>query len=106
MDKANGSPTMPRNAATTTTSTKTPGKVRADCDLTVAERLIEHSDIKVDLAACIRWFWFGLAAFITALTGFIIALYSIHNAEPTKVRRPIGERALSAASEVTKQAIR
>ncbi|UYY77466.1 hypothetical protein [Sphingomonas sp. R1] len=63
------------------------------------ERVIERSDIKVDLAACIRWFWFGLAAFVTALTGSIIALYSLQNAEPPKATRPVAQQVLSAAAD-------
>lgn len=93
---------MPRNAATTTL-TKTPGKVRADRDLTAVERLIERSDVVVDVAACIRWFWFGLATFVTALTGLIIALYSMPNGEPAIVKSPVSERAAVIGDQIAKQ---
>ena len=74
--------------------------------LTPIERAIERSDIKVDVAACIRWFWFGLAAFVTALTGLIIAIYSMPSAETAKAETPAVERALVIADKVAKRTAR
>ncbi len=67
-----------------------PAKVERD--LTPLERVIERSDIKIDVAACIRWFWFGLTGFVTALTGLAAALSAASDGEPRNVERPAIER--------------
>ena len=69
---------------------------KAERDLTPFERAIQRSDIKIDLAACIRWFWFGLAAFVTAMTGLVIALSSAPEAEAQNMAKPSIEAGLSA----------
>lgn len=61
---------------------------KVERDLTPLERMIERSDIKIDLAACIRWFWFGLAAFVTAMTGLVIALSAAPDATAQNVAMP------------------
>lgn len=106
LDKSQRKSPMPRSVVTTTTSRKPPAKARAHRDLTAFERFVERSDIKVDVAACIRWFWFGLAAFVTALTGLIIAIYSVPGAQTAKAKTPIVERALVIADKVAKSTTR
>jgi hypothetical protein len=73
---------------------------KAEHHLTPFERAIQRSDIKIDLAACIRWFWFGLAAFVTAMTGLVMALSSAPKAEAQNGAKPSVEAGTSAyASE-------
>ena len=55
------------------TSAKIQTSSSAAGQLTIAERFIERSEIRVDVAACIRWFLFGLAALATAVSGLVIA---------------------------------
>lgn len=68
---------------------------KAERDLTPFERAIQRSDIKIDLAACIRWFWFGLAAFVSAMTGLVMALSSAPNAEAQNGVKPYVEAGTS-----------
>lgn len=98
LDKSSGSPFMPRTA-TSTKPRKTPAETRDDLDLTLMERFIERSDIKLDVAACIRSFLFGL-------TVLIITINSVWNAKPTQVQPAFTERFLISAGEATKRAIR
>jgi len=79
---------------------------RAGRKLTPVERAIERSDIKVDLAACIRWFWFGLAAFVTALTGLVIAMHSVPDADEPKAEKAVAERVAVIGGKAAKGMIR
>ncbi|WP_143043405.1 hypothetical protein [Sphingopyxis sp. YR583] len=47
-------------------ATAAPRARRAASDLTLLERVVERSDIKVDVAACIRWLCWGLSTLLLA----------------------------------------